>query len=62
MDVFSVYIVALFSLMSPYDVIGRIETAQKTGLVLLVMSSYDVIGHTVTVWKTGLVLFGDVIV
>ena len=39
--------------MSSYDVIGRTETAQETGLV---MSSYDVIGRTETDRKTGLVL------
>ena len=42
--------------MPSYDVIGRIDSAQKTGLVLLVMSSYDVIGGTETARKTGLVL------
>ena len=43
------------SLMSSYDVIGRTETARKTGLVL-VMSSYDIICHIETAQKTGLVL------
>ena len=42
--------------MLSYDVIGRTETARKTGLVLLVMLSYDVIGRTETAGKTGLVL------
>ena len=46
-EFFSIYIIALFKSDVIVDVIGRTETARKTGLVL-VMSSYDIIGHIET--------------